>query len=145
MPPPPPGPGGGYGYPPAYQPPPPPGFPDAPATTHSQSVAGDAFSSGNYTQSSQGYGPQGGQPGWGQPQQGQSQWGPQGGGQPQWGPPGGDHGNVGLPGTGTPQAGADTGVGLAKGERSQLAALLRRRLRIRGDRRKAAQLQRLFG
>jgi alkanesulfonate monooxygenase SsuD/methylene tetrahydromethanopterin reductase-like flavin-dependent oxidoreductase (luciferase family) len=40
---------------------------------------------------------------------------------------------------------ADTWVGLARGERSQLGALLRRRLRISGSRRKAAQLQRLFG
>jgi alkanesulfonate monooxygenase SsuD/methylene tetrahydromethanopterin reductase-like flavin-dependent oxidoreductase (luciferase family) len=40
---------------------------------------------------------------------------------------------------------ADTWVALAKGERSQLGALLRRRLRVSGSRRKAAQLQRLFG
>jgi alkanesulfonate monooxygenase SsuD/methylene tetrahydromethanopterin reductase-like flavin-dependent oxidoreductase (luciferase family) len=39
---------------------------------------------------------------------------------------------------------ADTWVRLAKGEQSRLGAILRRRVRVKGDRRKAAQLQRLF-
>jgi alkanesulfonate monooxygenase SsuD/methylene tetrahydromethanopterin reductase-like flavin-dependent oxidoreductase (luciferase family) len=40
---------------------------------------------------------------------------------------------------------AKTWVELAKGERGQLGAILRRRLRVKGNRRKAAQLARLFG
>jgi alkanesulfonate monooxygenase SsuD/methylene tetrahydromethanopterin reductase-like flavin-dependent oxidoreductase (luciferase family)/putative sterol carrier protein len=40
---------------------------------------------------------------------------------------------------------AETWVGLAKGTRSQAGALLTRRLRIKGNRRKAARLARLFG
>jgi alkanesulfonate monooxygenase SsuD/methylene tetrahydromethanopterin reductase-like flavin-dependent oxidoreductase (luciferase family) len=40
---------------------------------------------------------------------------------------------------------AETWVGLAKGERGRLGAVLRRRLRVKGDLRKAAQLERLFG
>jgi alkanesulfonate monooxygenase SsuD/methylene tetrahydromethanopterin reductase-like flavin-dependent oxidoreductase (luciferase family) len=39
---------------------------------------------------------------------------------------------------------ADTWVAIAKGERSRTGALLRRRLRVRGDRRKAARFARLF-
>ena len=40
---------------------------------------------------------------------------------------------------------AETWVELAKGNRSRLGAVLRRRLRVKGDRRKAAQFARLFG
>jgi hypothetical protein len=40
---------------------------------------------------------------------------------------------------------AQTWVGLARGTRSQTGALLTRRLRIRGNRRKAAKLAKLFG
>ena len=39
---------------------------------------------------------------------------------------------------------AETWVELAKGNRSQLGSVLRRRLRVKGDRRKAAQFARLF-
>ena len=39
---------------------------------------------------------------------------------------------------------AETWVELAKGNRSRMGAVLRRRLRVKGDRRKAAQFARLF-
>ena len=38
----------------------------------------------------------------------------------------------------------ETWVGIAKGERSRTGALLRRRLRVKGSRRKAARFARLF-